>query len=150
MAAAPIYSPLGIIHHASAESAETKSRFDTKVPMLDPGRARVKQGYFWAVACDDRPWGRTDPPAIASTYAPGAAHALKLLDGYRPLRRLKREEGARSTRPGGHQCKARPMGMGRCLEANVNARETEASKRVKYICSTKPHGSGINAAAILR
>jgi len=30
--------------------------------MLDPGRGRTKQGYFWAVARDDRPWGGTDPP----------------------------------------------------------------------------------------
>ena len=41
-------------------------------------------GYFWAIARDDRPWGGTDPPAIAYTYAPGrgAVHALKLLDTY--------------------------------------------------------------------
>jgi transposase len=58
---------------------------ETKAPVLDPGRGRVKQGYFWAVARDDRPWGGTDPPAIAFTYAPGrgAVHALKLLDCYR-------------------------------------------------------------------
>jgi transposase len=58
---------------------------ETKAPVLDPGRGRVKQGYFWAVARDDQPWGGTDPPAIAFTYAPGrgAVHALKLLDGYR-------------------------------------------------------------------
>jgi len=58
---------------------------ETKAPVLDPGRGRVKQGYFWAIARDDRPWGGTDPPAIAFTYAPGrgAVHALKLLYGYR-------------------------------------------------------------------
>ena len=52
--------------------------------MLDPGRGRTKKGYFWAIARDDRPWGGTDPPAIAYTYAPGrgAVHALKLLDTY--------------------------------------------------------------------
>src|SRR6202790_3220160 len=57
---------------------------ETKAPVLDPGRGRVKQGYFWAVARDDRPWGGTDPPAIAFTYAPGrgAIHGLKLLDNY--------------------------------------------------------------------
>ena len=58
---------------------------ETKAPVLDPGRGRVKQGYFWAIARDDRPWGGTDPPAIAFTYAPGrgAVHGLKLLDCYR-------------------------------------------------------------------
>jgi transposase len=58
---------------------------ETKAPVLDPGRGRVKEGYFWAVARDDRPWSGTDPPAIAFAYAPGrgAIHGLKLLDDYR-------------------------------------------------------------------
>ena len=53
--------------------------------MLDPGPGRVKDGYFWVVACDDRPWGGRDPPAIAYVYAPGrgAINGLKLLDTYR-------------------------------------------------------------------
>jgi transposase len=60
---------------------------ETKVPVLDPGRGRTKKGYFWAVARDDRPWGGTDPPAVAYTYAPGrgAVHAFKLLDRYRGI-----------------------------------------------------------------
>jgi transposase len=55
---------------------------ETKAPVLDPGRGRVKEGYFWAVARDDRPWGGADPPAVAFAYAPGrgAVHGLKLLD----------------------------------------------------------------------
>ena len=58
---------------------------ETTAPVLDPGRGQVKKGYFWAIARDDRPWGGSDPPAVAYTYAPGrgAVHALKLLDGYR-------------------------------------------------------------------
>src|SRR3984893_9095772 len=58
---------------------------ETVAPVLDPGRGRTKKGYFWAIARDDRPWGGTDPPAVAYTYAPGrgAVHALKLLDHYR-------------------------------------------------------------------
>jgi len=60
---------------------------ETKAPVLDPGRGRTKQGYFWAIARDDRPWGGSDPPAIAYSYAPGrgAVHGLKLLDGYRGI-----------------------------------------------------------------
>jgi transposase len=60
---------------------------ETVAPVLDPGRGRTKQGYFWATARDDRPWGGSDPPAIAYRYAPGrgAGHALKLLDGYRGI-----------------------------------------------------------------
>src|SRR5262249_1924347 len=35
---------------------------ETIAPVLDPGRGRTNQGYFWAIARDDRPWGGTDPP----------------------------------------------------------------------------------------
>jgi len=60
---------------------------ETVAPVLDPGRGRTKKGYFWAIARDDRPWGGTDPPAVAYTYAPGrgAVHALKLLETYRGI-----------------------------------------------------------------
>ena len=44
---------------------------ETKAPVLDPGRGRVKNGFFWAIARDDRPWGGTDPPAVAYSYVPG-------------------------------------------------------------------------------
>src|SRR6266567_3006441 len=60
---------------------------ETVAPVLDPGRGRTKKGYFWAIARDDRPWGGTDPPAVAYSYAPGrgAVHALKLLEHYRGI-----------------------------------------------------------------
>jgi transposase len=60
---------------------------ETVAPVLDPGRGRTKKGFFWAIARDDRPWGGTDPPAVAYSYAPGrgAVHALKLLDHYRGI-----------------------------------------------------------------
>ena len=60
---------------------------ETTAPVLDPGRGRTKKGFFWAIARDDRPWGGTDPPVVAYTYAPGrgAIHALRLLDGYRGI-----------------------------------------------------------------
>ncbi len=60
---------------------------ETVAPVLDPGRGRTKKGYFWAIARDDRPWGGTDPPAVAYTYAPGrgAIHGLKLLENYRGI-----------------------------------------------------------------
>jgi transposase len=56
-------------------------------------------GYFWAIACDDRPWGERDPPAVVYTYAPGrdGEHLEKLLanyrgivqcDGYAPYKKL--------------------------------------------------------------
>jgi transposase len=79
----PVYLRLRQLILASAKVAVD----ETTVPVLDPGRGRTKQGYFWAVARDDRPWGGTDPPAIAFSYAPGrgAIHGLKLLEGYRGM-----------------------------------------------------------------
>src|SRR6266567_4196589 len=75
---------------------------ETVAPVLDPGRGRTKKGYFWAIARDDRPWGGTDPPAVAYTYAPGRGgeHLEKLLanyrgivqcDGYAPYKKLPAE-----------------------------------------------------------
>lgn len=60
---------------------------ETVVPVLDPGRGRTKQGYFWAIARDDRPWGGHDPPAVIYSYAPGRAHrhAAALLENYRGI-----------------------------------------------------------------
>lgn len=43
---------------------------ETTAPVLDPGRGRTKTGQLWACARDDRPWGGTDPPAVAYVYAP--------------------------------------------------------------------------------
>jgi transposase len=43
---------------------------ETTAPVLDPGRGRTKTGQLWAYARDDRPWGGTDPPAVAYVYAP--------------------------------------------------------------------------------
>jgi len=82
---------------------------ETVAPVLDPGCGRTKKGYFWAIARDDRPWGGTDPPAVAYTYAPGrgAVHALKLLDQL-PRRRAMRwvcglqDHCQRSVRRGDH------------------------------------------------
>lgn len=79
----PIYLRLRELILASGKIAVD----ETVAPVLDPGRGRTKKGYLWAIARDDRPWGGTDPPAIAYSYAPGrgAVHALKLLDGYRGI-----------------------------------------------------------------
>jgi transposase len=60
---------------------------ETVVPVLDPGRGRTKQGYFWAIARDDRPWRGSQPPAVVYSYAPGRGHthAHALLGGYRGI-----------------------------------------------------------------
>ncbi|WP_120010077.1 IS66 family transposase [Teichococcus vastitatis] len=60
---------------------------ETTLPVLDPGRGKVKKGYAWALARNDRPWGGTDPPAVVFRYAPGRGqeHAKALLAGYRGI-----------------------------------------------------------------
>jgi len=60
---------------------------ETVVPVLDHGRGRTKQGYFWAIARDNRPWGGSDTPAVVYSYAPGRGHihAHALLGGYRGI-----------------------------------------------------------------
>jgi len=57
---------------------------ETRCPVLDPGRGKTKTGYLWALARDDRPWGGSDPPAVAYLYAPGrgAEHATRHLAGF--------------------------------------------------------------------
>src|SRR5258708_36511256 len=60
---------------------------ETVVPVLDPGRGRTKQGYFWAIAGDDRPWAGSQPPAVVYSSAPGRGHthANTLIGGYRGI-----------------------------------------------------------------
>jgi transposase len=57
---------------------------ETRCPVLDPGRGKTKSGYLWAIARDDRPWGGTEPPAVAYRYAPGRGkeHAVAVLEGF--------------------------------------------------------------------
>lgn len=80
---------------------------ETRCPVLDPGRGKTKTGFIWAIARDDRPWGGSDPPAVAYSYAPGrgAEHAVKLLDGFHGILQVDGYAAykrlAAPTRPGG-------------------------------------------------
>lgn len=63
----------------------TKLFMDEKIaPVLDPGKGKVKKGYFWALARDDRPWGDNAPPGVAFTYAAGRAgkYAVDILQSF--------------------------------------------------------------------
>lgn len=77
---APVYDAL------IAELKRSTKLFmdETTAPVLDPGRGKVKKGYFWALARDDRPWNGEDPPGVAFTYAPGRSgkHAVDILKGF--------------------------------------------------------------------
>jgi transposase len=79
---------------------------ETRAPVLDPGRGRAKSGQLWAYARDDRPWGGTDPPAVAFVYAPDRkaeqpiAHlagftGVLQVDGYAGYRRLAEKTDVR-------------------------------------------------------
>ena len=77
---------------------------ETTAPVLDPGRGRTKTGQLWAYARDDRPWGGSDPPAVAYVYAPNRkaeqpiAHlagftGVLQVDGYAGYRALAEKGG---------------------------------------------------------
>jgi transposase len=72
--------------HLLAELKRSPKLFcdETRCPVLDPGRGKTKTGFLWALARDDRPFGGSDPPMVAYTYAPGRGgkHATKLLAGF--------------------------------------------------------------------
>ena len=61
------------IHERLLETLKRSGKLfadETTAPVLDPGRGRTKTGQLWAYARDDRPWGGSDPPAVAYVYAP--------------------------------------------------------------------------------
>ena len=75
-----------IASHMSKRLASADRLFmdETRAPVLDPGRRRTKQGYFWAIASDDRGHGGQGPPVVLFRYAPGrsGAYAEQFLRGY--------------------------------------------------------------------
>ena len=52
---------------------------ETMMTMLDPGRGKTRQGYFWVIARDDRAWGGSEPPAVIYQYAPGRGIPMRML-----------------------------------------------------------------------
>ena len=75
------------IHDALLAHLKTSSKLfmdETPAPVLDPGRGKVKKGYFWALARDDRAWNGPEPPGVAFTYAPGRSgnYASQILQGF--------------------------------------------------------------------
>jgi transposase len=71
---------------------------ETTAPVLDPGRGRTKTGQLWAYARDDRPWGGTDPPAVAYVYAPDrtASQPIAHLSGFRGVLQVDGYAGYRA------------------------------------------------------
>jgi transposase len=78
---------------------------ETRAPVLDPGRKRVKLGQLWAYARDDRPWGGSDPPGVVYCYAPGRGtehvqnhlagfSGILQVDGYAAYKELVKTRGS--------------------------------------------------------
>ena len=76
----PIYDAL----HRHLKTSTKLFMDETPAPVLDPGRGKVKKGYFWALAHDDRAWTGPEPPDVAFTYAPGRSgkYASQILQGF--------------------------------------------------------------------
>ncbi len=57
---------------------------ETRAPVLDPGGARTKTGYLWALARDERGWSGADPPGVVYFYGDGRSgdFAAEFLDGF--------------------------------------------------------------------
>jgi transposase len=71
---------------------------ETTAPVLDPGRGRTKIGQLWTYARDDRPWGGTEPPAVAYIYAPDrtASQPIAHLAGFRGVLQVDGYAGYRA------------------------------------------------------
>jgi transposase len=71
---------------------------ETVVPVLDPGRGRTKQGYFWAIARDDRPHAFAGP-GMGRRRSAGGGLQLRARPGthsrQRAARRLPRYPAVR-------------------------------------------------------
>jgi transposase len=82
--AAALLAPLQVRLFEILKASPKLFADETRCPVLDPGRKRVKLGQLWAYARDDRPWGGGDPPAVVYRYAPGrgSEHVKSHLAGF--------------------------------------------------------------------
>ncbi|MCW6512837.1 IS66 family transposase [Hyphomicrobiales bacterium BP6-180914] len=78
---------------------------ETRMPVLDPGRGKVKICQFWAHSVDDRPWQGPAPPAVAYVFAQGRGHreikdqlaryqGILQVDGYSAYKALAKADRA--------------------------------------------------------
>jgi transposase len=113
---------------------------ETRMPVLEPGRGKVKICQFWAHSVDDRPWNGPAAPAVAYVFARGRGHreikeqlaryqGILQVDGYGAYKALAKAD----RRPGSIQ-------LAFCL----------AHARRKFVEVYKSSGSPIARAAIER
>jgi transposase len=67
-------------------SADKLHADDTPLPVLEPGRGRVRRGYLWTYVRDERPWASGVPPAVWYQYSPNRR-------GEHPRRHLRHFRG---------------------------------------------------------
>ena len=105
---------------------------ETVVPVLDPGRGRTKQGYFWAMARDDRPWGGSQPPAVVCSYAPGRGPCIS-----------RRLQAASRSIPAHRYLRSRLQALCHAPQCRRGkARLSSAADRAPGQCSFAPIGLG--------
>jgi hypothetical protein len=133
---------------------------ETKAPVLDPGRGRTKTGWLWAIARDDRPWGGTDPPAVAYLYAEGrgAEHAAAHLDcfkgvlqvdgyaAYRSLADPRRGDAAVTLADCGSHCRRKFYDIAEAGDAPI---AEEALRRIGRLYAVESDIRGTDPAARL-
>lgn len=47
---------------------------ETRMPVIEPGRGKVRLDQFWAHGCDDRGWSGPAPPAVCYVHARSRSH----------------------------------------------------------------------------
>jgi|TARA_B110000967_G_scaffold153659_1_gene158139 transposase len=62
-----------VVDHILNELKTSSKLFadETRCPVLDPGRAKTKTDYLWAIARDARPFGGRAPPGVVFCNADG-------------------------------------------------------------------------------
>ena len=105
---------------------------ETVVPVLDPGRGRTKQGYFWAIGRDDRPWAGTLPPAVVYSYAPGRGHihATTLLGNYHGI--LQCDGYGAYKKLGGSKAVATPITLAFCWSHTIRT-QSNVCRRFQFV-----------------
>ena len=89
--------------------------YETRAPMLDPGRGRTKTDWLWALANDNRAKGGPDPPAFFFfASGRGGEHAEQFRKGFDGILQIDGYAGYnRVTEPGRMAFDAKRLWEGR-------------------------------------
>ena len=65
---------------------------ETRMPVLEPGRGKVRTDQFWAHGIDDRPWNGPAPPAVCYIHA-GSRSRLEIAEQLRSYEGVLQVDG---------------------------------------------------------